>query len=242
MNNLIGKSGVYLLLNKINGKIYIGRSVNLCKRIRGEYKYCSPTSYHSNNRIITKAIRKYGWENFEVSILEFDDKNNLTDLEIYWINHYDATNPNIGYNILKFGNESTGYKHSELTKQKISKSNMGKYCGDKNPMFGKSHTALTKQLMSKKAKNRAPTFKNKHHSDEAKKRISLANGKNVKQIDKKTLRVIRIWNSPREAARMLFPHKKTISTAAAIYNACKIVNVDSSRRSSCGFYWEYTDA
>lgn len=58
-------------------------------------------------------------------------------------------------------------KLTNETKQKISNSRIGKYGGDKNPFFGKTHTDETKNKL------RFSSSKNKH-SEETKKKMSLA--------------------------------------------------------------------
>jgi len=64
--DLCDKAGIYTWVNKVNGKAYVGSSVNLSKRIT---HYFSP-GYLSNNasHVIAKAIRKYGLINFELVI------------------------------------------------------------------------------------------------------------------------------------------------------------------------------
>lgn len=101
---------IYLITNKINNKIYIGQSS------------ISKKSYFGGGVLIKLAIKKYGKENFEKTILQqnISSQSQLNDLEIYYINLYNSTDPKIGYNILNGGKRST-FKHSELSKSKISK-------------------------------------------------------------------------------------------------------------------------
>lgn len=83
---------IYKITNLINSKIYIGKS-----------KHNNP-SYMGSGTLITKAIIKYGKENFSKEILEeCDNEDDLNAKEIYWISKYNSTNPTIGYNIDKGG-------------------------------------------------------------------------------------------------------------------------------------------
>lgn len=77
-------------------------------------------------------MQKYGVENFNIEILQdnINSKEELDKYEIYYINYYNSTNHNIGYNI-ELGGNSIG-KHSESTKRKISEAQKG----FKNHMFG----------------------------------------------------------------------------------------------------------
>lgn len=70
-----GKSGIYISINKLNGKKYIGSSVNLRRKL---------LEYYNTNRLllgvsmpIYKALLKYGYSNISLDILEFCDKDNL---------------------------------------------------------------------------------------------------------------------------------------------------------------------
>lgn len=80
---------IYLLKNRINGKIYIGKTNNLYKRL----------SAHKNDRRIithfTKAIDKYGFDNFECIILEENiPKNNIKQKEIFYIDKFNSYKSN----------------------------------------------------------------------------------------------------------------------------------------------------
>lgn len=65
------KSGIYCLVNNINGNIYIGSGLNLFNRL---LDYSQPGYLKTkSNLLIVKAILKYGIENFTILILEFTD-------------------------------------------------------------------------------------------------------------------------------------------------------------------------
>jgi hypothetical protein len=81
----------------VNGKIYIGQSVN------PERRFEEHMSLQGNATILTNAVRKYGRDCFEMEILERDVEN-YDDREIYWIKLYNSTDKHIGYNISTGGN------------------------------------------------------------------------------------------------------------------------------------------
>ncbi len=65
---------------------------------------------------IISAIRKHGWENFEVKILEEFlqiTPEEITARECYWIEKLNSTNPLIGYNLCSGGMSWTGMRHNE---------------------------------------------------------------------------------------------------------------------------------
>lgn len=119
---------IYKTTNLVNGKIYIGQSIN-----------DEDDNYIGSGTYIKKAIKKYGKDNFKKEIIEIcDTKKDLNDRELFWINHYNATNRNVGYNVATwrdglFSSESRerqksflGRKHSIESKEKIRKALTGK--------------------------------------------------------------------------------------------------------------------
>ncbi len=147
-----GKSGIYMLTNKLTNDIYIGQSVDISKRFRNYFNLSYIKS--KGSFIISRALIKYGYYNFSVTILEYCDKYDLIIREQYYFN---KLNPQ--YNILKISGSSRDFKHSEETKTKISKSLKGIYKKEKSALFGRTHTKETRKLMSlKKARNNNPLF------------------------------------------------------------------------------------
>lgn len=101
----IGKAGIYRFTNKVNGKFYIGSSCDLGRRFQ---EYFRP-SVLSRGMLIYKAISKYGISNFEFSILEYTEQDNIEVIEQTYI---DALKPE--YNLSRPSQGSNyGYKWSE---------------------------------------------------------------------------------------------------------------------------------
>jgi len=113
----------------------------------------------NKNMLIAKALLKYTPQKFNCIILEYIDnsknKNKLTDRETYYLTLLKPY-----YNILKYGKNSLGFKHSEQTKlflsnlkknTKLSDSTKNLISeslkGENNPFFNKKHTELSKQKM-----------------------------------------------------------------------------------------------
>lgn len=88
---------IYQIINKINGKRYIGQSVHPDKRL-WEHKNCSIGS--KDNYPIHNAIAKYGIENFDFQIIEWTE--DFDNREAYYINKYNTLCPN-GYNVINGG-------------------------------------------------------------------------------------------------------------------------------------------
>jgi len=142
-----GKAGIYMLTNKLTGGIYVGQSIDLRKRFMKHFSL----SYINSRKelIISRALIKYGYSNFSVTILEYCNESDLDVKEQYY---FDKLNPQ--YNIQKIaGGSSKGLKLSEETKSKISKSLKGVYAGEKAYWYGRSMSEETKKTYEFK-KNR----------------------------------------------------------------------------------------
>lgn len=88
--------GIYIVKNKINGKLYVGQSVQIEERWKDEIQESQRKEHKSNSKFI-RALRKYGSENFEFSVLEECSSDNLDEREIYYIKKYNSAET--GYNI-----------------------------------------------------------------------------------------------------------------------------------------------
>ena len=100
---------IYKITNKYNNKSYIGqtkRSLNV--RIKEHYRDAYRPKSGMYSSLFHKAIRKYGSEAFESSVLEFCNDEELNDREQYWIKYYN-TFPN-GYN-MNYGGDFIGSHH-----------------------------------------------------------------------------------------------------------------------------------
>lgn len=110
---------IYLITNQLNGKQYVGQTVqSLEKRWK---RHCWESTLNRNSMAITKAIALHGSENFSIEVLE-ECKNQveLNATEQKFIVQFNTLTPH-GYNLTAGGN-SKGYL-SEETKRKISAAN-----------------------------------------------------------------------------------------------------------------------
>jgi hypothetical protein len=105
------KIGVYRWINNLNGKTYIGSSINLSVRF---YTYYSLRSLAKSNRPMERALLKYGFSNFSLEILEYCNSEDLLKKEQYYL---DTLKPE--YNIAEIAGSTLGYKHSEESLKKM---------------------------------------------------------------------------------------------------------------------------
>ena len=136
--------GVYRILNTVNGKFYIGSSIDVENRWKGHIRELDKGIH--NNQHLQNAWNKYGKESFVFELLEqVDDKEHLRERETFYLISSHCTNPDIGYNMLNDANIGLGVHASLEVRQKISQS-----CkGSKNGHYGKSHTDEVKASISR---------------------------------------------------------------------------------------------
>lgn len=155
-------TGIYCYTNKINGKKYVGQSINLhLRHKRMNYK---------NNPAFSSAISKYGLENFEVE--------QLNDREVFWIKEFRTFPPSLGfgYNLTSGGlrcevSEETRKKQSEVRKAMNIVWEHG-LSGDKNPRFGKPLSDEHKKKLSLVHEGENHWQFGKHVSKETSEKIS----------------------------------------------------------------------
>lgn len=150
--------GIYKISNTINGKIYIGQSVNIEHRIRA-HKY-STTRDDKNHPILYKAFNKYGLDNFTFDTIIICEESLLDFFEIKTIELYQSFGK-LGYNMTKGGSAGcTGYKHTEESKQKIIESNKNRIITSETKQkisisnTGRKLSDETKNAMSKVRKGK----------------------------------------------------------------------------------------
>ncbi len=112
---------IYRILNKINGKIYIGETTQDNPNERWMQHKRHVLNGEFGCRALYSAMTKYGIDNFEFKILFFCFNEDVEKYEIQMIEKLNTIAPN-GYNILKGGKGGgfVGKKHTEDAKRKIS--------------------------------------------------------------------------------------------------------------------------
>lgn len=90
-------SGVYIIQNKTNGKVYIGASVNVRDRLWMHKMHLKKGSHH--NIHLQSAFYKYGKDAFDFDLLETCDESLIFSQENYWCNVLNSHDRRYGYNI-----------------------------------------------------------------------------------------------------------------------------------------------
>jgi len=219
---------IYMIINKINNKRYIGQSINVKRRICEHIQKFK----ENKNNILYYAFNKYGLNNFEFKII--DIANNMDDLntkEIQYISLYKSNNKEFGYNL-----ESGGWNSSPCieTLEKMSKSHQGtiqdnewvkkrvaKAGTNEAKKYGKPKTEKDKINLSL---NSPKFWQGKNRDEETKKKISETKKilgfsdkqkeiicKKVYKINTYTNKVIQIFDSTAHASKIENVNQSTIS-------------------------------
>ena len=209
---------VYIHTNKINGKKYVGMTCNIDARFGkdgGGYLHKKKNGEYVQP-YFARAILKYGWDNFDHEIV----KDNLTleeanELEEETIIKYNTQNIEKGYNIRNGGSHG---QLKEETIEKLSETMSGRYDGENNPFYGKTHNDETKNKIRETAKKTASKYTKKELSERMRK-VSIGNYYECIETGK-------IYSSTREAAEELGIHRSCISNA-----------VNGTKKTAGGFHW-----
>ena len=114
---------IYKITNNVNGKVYIGQTIQTIKE--RFYQHCATKCSNSVlNMAIHKAIKKYGKSNFTIEVIEEVDKDSLNDREKFWIEYYNSYNN--GYNSTRGGQDSSTHCKELDTESIIKEYNSGK--------------------------------------------------------------------------------------------------------------------
>lgn len=117
LNDTRGLSGIYMIVNKTTKDYYIGSAAT--NRLYS--RFSNHLIYFRGSKIVKLAVKKYNLENFAFLVLELypdivtkENNKELIDLEDKYLK---LLLPN--YNILTEAGSSFGYKHTEITRQKM---------------------------------------------------------------------------------------------------------------------------
>jgi group I intron endonuclease len=161
----VEKGKIYKIINKENGLIYIGCTINSLEKRFYEHLYrCFKTDYKSK---LYNSMKKYGQENFTIELIEECDLSVIYETEKKYIEQYDSYNN--GLNSTLGGEGCLGYIHSPEIRQKISE----------NTKNGNSHKGKTYEEL----------YGDKADEEREKRRMSVKKGWGSISDDEKEKRV-----------------------------------------------------
>lgn len=170
-DNIPNAPGIYAIRNTVSGRIYIGSSGLLRKRVR-QHNSELVRGIHKNPKL-QHSWSLHGEHCFEFFVVEYvDNKEDLIAREQYWIDCADASSDE-NYNILKIAGSSLGQVRSAETRAKISEVQKGKKLSeDQKKRIGDAHRG--KVLSEETKKRMSESAKGKVISEETRKKISEA--------------------------------------------------------------------
>jgi group I intron endonuclease len=100
---------IYIITNKVNTKKYIGKAFSYVKNgasglvQHGIYgRFANHVKAAKNNSmdcpLLYQAMRKYGFDKFDIQLLEIASKEDLKEKETEYITQFNTFDPLIGYN------------------------------------------------------------------------------------------------------------------------------------------------
>jgi len=113
-------SGIYAIVNTVNGRRYVGRASNIRTRCNS-HRYYLRAGKHDNQHL-QRAWNKYGEESFRFVVLEYILPEFLLDIEQKYLDKNKK-----GYNIVRCAEASMrGFKHRAESRKKMSEALMGR--------------------------------------------------------------------------------------------------------------------
>lgn len=144
---------IYKISNLINGKNYIGQTIHSL-----EQRFRKHKNTKIGGMIISKAIKKYGVENFRIEQLEIcESQDELNEAECKWIEFYQSQAPN-GYNIRGGGGARGKMAESSKAKmrgRKLSPETIENMKKAKQNMSEETRLKMSKSGMGKKLSEKA---------------------------------------------------------------------------------------
>ena len=217
------KSGIYVIQNNINQKKYVGKALDIYRRIKAHVTALNTKDVNENRHLIN-SWHKYGRENFSYYVIEYifdEDKdileNKLKERELYWIERLDTLNREKGYN-LRLDSEGKCIVSDE-TREKCRESQIERF-SDEN----------VRKEMSEKLK----TLRKEHpeYWEDSKIKLAYANRKyRIAKCDKNTGEIIKIYEIIKEIS-----DENPDYYLQAIKGCCS-----GSKKSYKGFRWHYCD-
>lgn len=227
------KIGVYMILNIMNMKVYIGSAVNMNRRKNEHFKQLRSNKHY--NKYLQQSFNKYGEDKFKFIEIEETTRENMYEREAYYIVYKDSMNPEKGYNMILPSSDEDydGSKHSEKIVQ------IDYLTGEKTNIFNSVAQAARKLEVNEECIRRVLRKQLKSHRNyvyiklseydennsykkikkEPKKRIRISNyikkgkfkGNPVETFNLQTNEVITVYDNKHDAAEKLSTSYKYIN-------------------------------
>ena len=213
-------SYIYKITNNINGKIYIGKTMRSIKQ-RWKEHLANIKKEECKNRPLYRAINKYGVENFSIEEIEECSDIILSDREKYWIEYYNSFKN--GYNATK-GGDGSPYIDRKLV---IETYKQIQNCKKTAEILNIHIDSVYKILKSNNIERKS--------SQEISKECG---GKPVYMLDKKNLRILKVFASMKEAAKYIQEQTNNNTDLRGMASHIREV-CQGKRKTAYGYSWKF---
>ena len=119
------KSGIYKIINTENNKVYIGKALDIYRRIKAHVTALNTRDTNENRHLIN-SWHKYGRKCFTYEVVEYiEDVNKIAERELYWMDYFDSLSRDKGYNMRY--DSATGLIVSEETRQRCREAQLERF-------------------------------------------------------------------------------------------------------------------
>jgi group I intron endonuclease len=194
-------SGIYAILNKKTGQVYVGQSNHITRRFRDHLKDLREGIHFSG--YLQNAWNIYGEKNFKFKILErvAPTKKLLKQREQYWMDYYKSYEREKGYNLCPAAGSTLGRPVSEATRAKMRKNALGRKVSKETRLkMSKARKGMKQSLHTRKLISKAFTGMKRGPMSEAHKR-KIGKG----QIGRKHSKATRLKMSKSSKGRVFSP-------------------------------------
>lgn len=147
-------SGIYMIKNVINDKVYVGSVKKLVSRLSNHRHLLNNNKHHSVH--LQHSWNKYGEDVFIFGVIEVvEDINKLIEFEQKFINKYKSSEDKYGYNICPLAKNNLGFKHQRGIDDKKRR-----MTGKGNNFYNKKHTPESLYKISENCQNKKLTTEN----------------------------------------------------------------------------------
>ena len=198
-------SGIYKIVNKVNGRYYVGSSRDIHSRWIKHQKELTNRTHHNSH--LTNAWHKYGRDSFEITLLEEVPIDKLYEAEQVYLDIC-AANPSEAYNA---NYAPDGGRPSEESIRKISQKLKGRVFTEEHKrkigqaMVGRPYSQETREKIGRYSATRV-------HSAETRRKIGVASlGHKLSDEVKARIGASNIGkhNVPRDKVVRMFRNQRT---------------------------------
>lgn len=157
---------LYLVEHRVSGRCYVGWT---SKKPEERWAKHRAGAHYDANTYFLRALRKYGPEAFDWSVVQcFDTDAEAKLAEVYWIQRLRAFGTAL-YNLTEGGDGTPGHKSPKSPEHRAKIS--ATLTGRPSPNRGRRHSDEAKAKMGAARRGRPGAFKGRQHSEETKEKL-----------------------------------------------------------------------